>query len=90
MMKMLQKVDDHICRLMATDSVPKFLRTKGYLRIIAAKERPYQNRNMKLIPGDLADEVYDDDLEEAVEKLDISAPNETSVSRPPTTTETVS
>jgi hypothetical protein len=45
---------------------------------------------MKLIPGDLADEVYDDDLEEAVEKLDISAPNETSVSRPPTTTETVS
>lgn len=90
MMKMLQKVDDHICRLMATDSVPKFLRTKGYLRIIAAKERPYQNRNMKLVPGDLADEACDDDLEEAVEKLDISAPNETSVSRSPRTNETVS
>lgn len=81
MMNMLQKVDDHICRLMATDSVPKFVRTKGYLRITAAKERPQQSRNHKLVPGDLVDEAYDDDLEEEVEKLDISSPKDVPLSR---------
>lgn len=83
MMKMLQKVDDHICRLMATDSVPKFVRTKGYLRIAGGKERPNNTANFKLETGDLEDEVFDDDLEEEVESLDIASNTERPVSRAP-------
>ncbi|KAG2186678.1 hypothetical protein INT44_002902 [Umbelopsis vinacea] len=84
MMKMLQKVDDHICRLMATDSVPKFVRTKGYLRIAAGKERPSHTTSLKLESGDLEDEVFDDDLEEAVESLEISSNAERPVFSTPT------
>ncbi|SAL96852.1 hypothetical protein [Absidia glauca] len=37
LLKWLDKVNDHICRLMATDSVPKFVRTAKYKKIIDAR-----------------------------------------------------
>ncbi|KAI8330115.1 regulator of G protein signaling domain-containing protein [Chlamydoabsidia padenii] len=37
-LKWLDKVNDHICRLMATDSVPKFVKTHKYKRVIEARE----------------------------------------------------
>lgn len=86
MMKMLQKVDDHICKLMAGDSVPKFIRTKGYLKIISGKETNPSYRGSKLNAGDLeGDEFEEADLEESIEKLDIAAPNDVSITRPPIT-----
>lgn len=86
MMKMLQKVDDHICKLMAADSVPKFIRTKGYLKIASGKETNPSYRGSKLNAGDLeGDEFEEADLEEGVEKLDIAAPNDVPITRPPIT-----
>ncbi|KAH8553338.1 regulator of G protein signaling domain-containing protein [Umbelopsis sp. PMI_123] len=83
MMKMLQKVDDHICRLMATDSVPKFVRTRGYLRIVNSKERQSEMSSFKLETGDLNDDVLDDSLEEDIENLEISSNNQRPVSSAP-------
>ncbi|KAJ2963715.1 hypothetical protein NQZ79_g1208 [Umbelopsis isabellina] len=86
MMKMLQKVDDHICKLMAADSVPKFIRTKGYLKIASGKETNPSYRGSKLNAGDLeGDEFEEADLEESVEKLDIATPSDVSITRPPIT-----
>lgn len=39
MLKWLDRVDDHICRLMASDSVPKFTRTPKYRKIMAKREQ---------------------------------------------------
>ncbi|KAI9300216.1 regulator of G protein signaling domain-containing protein [Cunninghamella echinulata] len=38
-LKWLDQVNDHICRLMATDSVPKFARTSKYRKIIEQREK---------------------------------------------------
>ncbi|CAO3636641.1 unnamed protein product [Cunninghamella blakesleeana] len=38
-LKWLDQVNDHICRLMATDSVPKFVRTSKYRKIMEQREK---------------------------------------------------
>ncbi|KAI8332349.1 regulator of G protein signaling domain-containing protein [Chlamydoabsidia padenii] len=37
-LKWLDQVNDHICRLMSSDSVPKFVRTSKYKKIVEARE----------------------------------------------------
>ncbi|ORY90597.1 regulator of G protein signaling domain-domain-containing protein [Syncephalastrum racemosum] len=39
MLKWFDRVNDHICRLMASDSVPKFVKTPKYRKIMDARER---------------------------------------------------
>ncbi|KAI8997321.1 regulator of G protein signaling domain-containing protein [Pilobolus umbonatus] len=39
MIKLLDKANEHICRLMASDSVPKFIKTEKYRKIIDSIER---------------------------------------------------
>ncbi|KAG1142518.1 hypothetical protein G6F37_008187 [Rhizopus arrhizus] len=39
MIKLFDRVNDHICRLMASDSVPKFVKTEKYRRIMDAIEK---------------------------------------------------
>ncbi|KAI9255688.1 regulator of G protein signaling domain-containing protein [Phascolomyces articulosus] len=47
MLKWLDRVNEHICRLMASDSVPKFVKTPRYRKIHDAKEREQQKQNKK-------------------------------------------
>ncbi|KAI7859766.1 regulator of G protein signaling domain-containing protein [Circinella umbellata] len=47
MLKWLERVNEHICRLMASDSVPKFVKTPRYRKIHDAKEREQQKQNNK-------------------------------------------
>ncbi|RCH97936.1 hypothetical protein CU097_009049 [Rhizopus azygosporus] len=39
MLKLFDRVNEHICRLMASDSVPKFVKTEKYRKIIDAIEK---------------------------------------------------
>ncbi|CAO3660344.1 unnamed protein product [Rhizopus stolonifer] len=39
MLKLLDRVNDHICRLMASDSVPKFIKTEKYRKIAESIEK---------------------------------------------------
>lgn len=39
MLKWLDRVNEHICRLMASDSVPKFVKTPKYRKIVEAREK---------------------------------------------------
>ncbi|KAI9264832.1 regulator of G protein signaling domain-containing protein [Sporodiniella umbellata] len=39
MLKLFDRVNEHICRLMASDSVPKFIKTDKYQRIVESLER---------------------------------------------------
>ncbi|KAG0165734.1 hypothetical protein DFQ28_008351 [Apophysomyces sp. BC1034] len=45
MLKWFDKVEEHICRLMASDSVPKFVRTPKYRKIQAARDKADQKRD---------------------------------------------
>ncbi|EPB91078.1 hypothetical protein HMPREF1544_02147 [Mucor circinelloides 1006PhL] len=38
LLKMFDKVNDHVCRMMAEDSVPKFIKTERYRRLIAKQQ----------------------------------------------------
>ncbi|KAI8141925.1 regulator of G protein signaling domain-containing protein [Fennellomyces sp. T-0311] len=40
MLKWFDKVEEHILRLMASDSVPKFVRTTAYRRVMNSREQP--------------------------------------------------
>ncbi|KAI8149557.1 regulator of G protein signaling domain-containing protein [Fennellomyces sp. T-0311] len=42
MLKWLERVNEHICRLMASDSVPKFVKTPKYRKIQDIREREQQ------------------------------------------------
>lgn len=44
MLKWFDRVNDHICRLMASDSVPKFVKTPGYRKIQESREKQQQRQ----------------------------------------------
>ncbi|SAM00542.1 hypothetical protein [Absidia glauca] len=48
-LKWLDQVNDHICRLMSSDSVPKFVRTAKYKKIIEAREASERKEQEDLI-----------------------------------------
>lgn len=48
MLKLLDKVNEHICRLMASDSVPKFVKTDKYRKIIDMIERNERKKQREL------------------------------------------
>ncbi|OAD66874.1 hypothetical protein PHYBLDRAFT_24773 [Phycomyces blakesleeanus NRRL 1555(-)] len=45
MLKWFDRVDEHICRLMASDSVPKFIKTSKYRRLQDSREKERQKRD---------------------------------------------
>lgn len=47
-LKLFDKVNDHICRLMATDSVPKFIKTEKYRKIIESMEKNERKKQREL------------------------------------------
>lgn len=54
MLKLFDRVNDHICRLMASDSVPKFIKTEKYRKIaesIEKAERKKQKENAFYSPS---------------------------------------
>ncbi|RCH77664.1 hypothetical protein CU098_001530, partial [Rhizopus stolonifer] len=57
MLKLLDKVNDHICRLMASDSVPKFVKTEKYKRIMDSIEKN-ERKKLKELTEDV---LYSDD-----------------------------
>ncbi|RCI02591.1 hypothetical protein CU098_011469 [Rhizopus stolonifer] len=48
MLKLFDKVNEHICRLMASDSVPKFVKTEKYRKIIDSIERSERKKQKEL------------------------------------------
>ncbi|CAO3592207.1 unnamed protein product [Absidia cylindrospora] len=48
-LKWLDQVNDHICRLMSSDSVPKFVRTAKYKKIIDARELADRKEQEELV-----------------------------------------
>ncbi|KAG0169968.1 hypothetical protein DFQ28_003340 [Apophysomyces sp. BC1034] len=44
-LKWFDRVDEHICRLMASDSVPKFVKTDKYRKVQDARDREQQRRD---------------------------------------------
>ncbi|GAA5808981.1 hypothetical protein MFLAVUS_002381 [Mucor flavus] len=48
MLKLFDKVNEHICRLMASDSVPKFVKTEKYRKIIDMIERNERKKQREL------------------------------------------
>lgn len=54
-LKLFDRVNDHICRLMASDSVPKFVKTEKYRRIIDSIERNERKKQKEL--KDLTDSL---------------------------------
>ncbi|KAF7729441.1 hypothetical protein EC973_004421 [Apophysomyces ossiformis] len=63
MLKWLDKVEDHICRLMASDSVPKFVRTPKYRKIQAAREKAEEKRDSKTLHEDEEPHDYQKEVE---------------------------
>lgn len=55
LLKMFERVNDHVCRMMAEDSVPKFVKTTKYKELMIQQER----KALEDIDSD--DESYDDD-----------------------------
>ncbi|KAI9257925.1 regulator of G protein signaling domain-containing protein [Sporodiniella umbellata] len=49
MLKLLDKVNDHICRLMASDSVPKFVKTLKYEKLIHSLERAEKRKKSQAL-----------------------------------------
>ncbi|KAI9023507.1 regulator of G protein signaling domain-containing protein [Phycomyces nitens] len=45
MLKWFDRVDEHICRLMASDSVPKFVKTSKYRRLQDSRDKERQKRD---------------------------------------------
>ena len=48
MLKLFDRVNEHICRLMASDSVPKFVKTEKYRKIIDSIERNERKKQKEL------------------------------------------
>ena len=48
MLKLFDRVNEHICRLMASDSVPKFVKTEKYRKIIDQIEKSERKRQREL------------------------------------------
>ncbi|KAI8874858.1 hypothetical protein K501DRAFT_203841, partial [Backusella circina FSU 941] len=48
MLKLFDRVNEHICRLMASDSVPKFVKTERYRKITEAIERTERKKLREL------------------------------------------
>ncbi|KAI7901934.1 regulator of G protein signaling domain-containing protein [Cokeromyces recurvatus] len=48
MLKLFDRVNEHICRLMASDSVPKFVKTEKYRKIIDSIERSERKKQRGL------------------------------------------
>lgn len=48
MLKLFDRVNEHICRLMASDSVPKFVKTEKYRKIIDQIERSERKKQREL------------------------------------------
>jgi hypothetical protein len=48
MIKLFDRVNEHICRLMASDSVPKFIKTEKYRKIIDSIERSERKKQKEL------------------------------------------
>ncbi|KAL9548152.1 hypothetical protein PS6_006750 [Mucor atramentarius] len=48
MLKLFDRVNEHICRLMASDSVPKFVKTEKYRKIIDSIERSERKKQKEL------------------------------------------
>ncbi|KAI9487165.1 MAG: regulator of G protein signaling domain-containing protein [Benjaminiella poitrasii] len=48
MLKLFDRVNEHICRLMASDSVPKFVKTDKYRKIIDSIERSERKKQKEL------------------------------------------
>ncbi|KAF7728440.1 hypothetical protein EC973_006120 [Apophysomyces ossiformis] len=58
-LKWFDRVDEHICRLMASDSVPKFVKTDKYRKVQDARDREQQRRE-----GGMASFEYSSNKEE--------------------------
>ncbi|ORX56269.1 hypothetical protein DM01DRAFT_1406597 [Hesseltinella vesiculosa] len=63
LLKWLDQVNDYICRLMATDSVPKFVRTPRYKKLIEQREQEQkkQHEEYLLERQKLDDSLFFDD-----------------------------
>lgn len=48
MIKLFDRVNEHICRLMASDSVPKFIKTEKYRKIIDSIERSERKKQKEM------------------------------------------
>jgi hypothetical protein len=59
MLKLFDRVNEHICRLMASDSVPKFVKTEKYRRIIDMIEKSERKKQREL-----------DELSESLRRMD--------------------
>ncbi|CEP13196.1 hypothetical protein [Parasitella parasitica] len=69
-LKLLDRVNEHICRLMASDSVPKFVKTEKYRKIIDSIERSERKKQKELEQlteslrnMDSNEDFYRDDME---------------------------
>jgi hypothetical protein len=51
LIKMLGRVTEHVCRIMAEDSVPKFAKTEKYKELIRAEEEDLEMKRVKDITG---------------------------------------
>ncbi|KAI8373743.1 regulator of G protein signaling domain-containing protein [Blakeslea trispora] len=57
MLKLFDRANEHICRLMASDSVPKFVKTEKYRRTIESIEKNERKKQKEL--DELADSLLD-------------------------------
>ncbi|KAI8642477.1 regulator of G protein signaling domain-containing protein [Parasitella parasitica] len=69
-LKLFDRVNEHICRLMASDSVPKFVKTEKYRKIIDSIERSERKKQRELEQlteslrnMDSTEDLYQDDIE---------------------------
>ncbi|CDH57913.1 probable regulator of g-protein signalingprotein [Lichtheimia corymbifera JMRC:FSU:9682] len=65
MLKLYDRVDDHICRIMAQDSVPKFIKTEKYRELIANPPQSASVTRRNSVGRQLVvDDDDDDDLDD--------------------------
>ncbi|KAI9473947.1 MAG: hypothetical protein EXX96DRAFT_487748 [Benjaminiella poitrasii] len=64
LLKMFSKVNDHVCRMMAEDSVPKFIKTDKYKRLVDARQQQKRQEEDDDSNSSSFDEEYEDSSED--------------------------
>lgn len=66
LLKMFLRVNDHVCRMMAEDSVPKFIKTTKYKELMIQQQQALQSADSEEEDDDDEDYYYDDSEDDEI------------------------
>lgn len=66
LLKMFARVNDHVCRMMAEDSVPKFIKTTKYKELMIQQQQALQNIDSEEEEDDDEQYYYDDSEDDEI------------------------